>query len=168
MPVSPHRRCYDPPIMSTPSETSPTETLQSHIKDAMRAKESERLAILRMLLSAVKNEQIELGKPLDDKAFLAVVKRLIKQRKDSAGQYRDADRSELADKEEREIGYLEPYLPAQVDEATLRAAVEELVAAEGLSGPRGIGPVMQAMMKRFGASADGGTINRIARDVLGT
>ena len=146
--------------------STPQETLQADLKAAMKARESERVQTLRMLLTAVKNEKINKGDELDEKDFLGVVKRLVKQRRDSAKQFRDNDRGELADKEEREIVILEHYLPAQADEATIRAAIEELVAAEELSGPKAIGVVMKGMMKKFGASADGGTINRIARDVL--
>ena len=146
--------------------STPQETLQDDIKTAMRAKDKERLSTLRMLLSAVKNEAIDKQGELSDDDFLVVVKRLIKQRKDSATQYRDAGRDELAAKEEAEIEILEAYLPAQADESEIRAAIAELIEAEGLSGPKGIGPVMRAMMQKFGASADGGTINRIARELL--
>ena len=147
--------------------STPQETVQSDLKDAMKAKDKERLGTLRMLLTAVKNEQIDKGQSLDEDDFLAVVRRLIKQRKDSASQYRDADRSELAEKEEREIEILEVYLPAQANEDDIRRAIAEVIEAEGLSGPKGIGPIMKAMMQKFGATADGGTINRIARELLG-
>lgn len=147
--------------------STPTETLQADIRDAMRAKEKERLTTLRMLLAAVKNAEIDnQGKALDEAGFVATVRRLVKQRKDSVTQYRQGGRDELADKEEREIEILSVYLPAQADEATLRAAILEVVEAQGLEGPKGIGPIMKAMMQRFGAAADGGTINRIARDIL--
>ncbi len=147
--------------------STPLQTVQNHLKEAMKAKDKERLGTLRMLLTAVKNDQIEQGNELDEDGFLAVVRRLVKQRKDSATQYRNAGRDELADKEEREIVILEAYLPAQVDEADLHAAIAELIKAEGLEGPKGIGPVMKAMMQKFGATADGGTINKIARELLG-
>lgn len=146
--------------------STPQQTIQNDLKAAMKAKDKERLGTLRMLLTAIKNEQIDKGSELDDDGFLAVVRRLVKQRKDSASQYRDNGREELADKEEAEIKVLEAYLPAQVDEATLKQAIAEFIEAEGLSGPKGIGPVMKAMMQKFGATADGGTINKIARGLL--
>lgn len=149
--------------------TTPIEKLQADIKDAMRAKEKERLSTLRMLLSAAKNAQIDnKGEDLDEEGMVALVRRLIKQRNDSASQYRKGNRLELAEKEEREIEILETYLPAQADEDTVRAAIREFVEAEGLSGPKGIGPVMKAMMQKFGSSADGGTISRLAREILGS
>ena len=147
--------------------STPQESLQEDVKAAMKARDAVRLSTLRMLLTSVKNDKIAKGADLDEADFLAVVKRLIKQRRDSAAQYRKGGREELAAKEETEIGVLEGYLPAQADEATVRAAIEELVAAEGLEGAKAMGVVMKAMMKKLGAAADGGTINRIARDVLG-
>lgn len=145
---------------------TPVQTIQTDLKEAMKAKDKERLGTLRMLLTSIKNEQIHQGKELDQDGFLAVVRRLVKQRKDSATQYRDAGREELATKEEAEIQVLEAYLPAQVDEQTLKQAIADFIAAEGLSGPKGIGPVMKAMMQKFGATADGGTINKLAREQL--
>jgi uncharacterized protein YqeY len=147
--------------------STPQARLEADLKDAMKARAKERLSTLRMLLTEVKNERIERGADLDDDAFAAVVRRAIKQRHESERQYRDGGRPELADKEKREAEILAGYLPEQVGEAEIRAAVAEFVAAEGLSGARGLGPVMKAMIQRFGATADGGTINRIAREVLG-
>ncbi|HYX23537.1 MAG TPA: GatB/YqeY domain-containing protein, partial [Thermoanaerobaculia bacterium] len=103
---------------------------------------------------------------VDEAGFVSLVRKSIKQREDAATQYRDGHREELAAKEESEKKILETYLPAQVDEAQVRAAIEELVAARGLSGPAAIGPIMKEMLARFGSSADGATINRIAREVL--
>ncbi|RMH17679.1 MAG: GatB/YqeY domain-containing protein [Acidobacteria bacterium] len=146
--------------------STPVERIQADVKAAMKAREAERLATLRMLLTAIKNEQIARGAELDEESFLAVVKRSIKQRRDAADQYRKGGREELAAKEEREAEILEAYLPAQAGEDEIRRAVEDFVAAEGLSGPKAMGPVMKAMMARFGASADGAVISRIARQVL--
>lgn len=133
----------------------------------MKARDKERLGTLRMLLTEVKNDRIERREDLDDDAFQAVVRRAIKQRHEAETQYRNGGRPELADKEKREAEILAGYLPAQASDDEIRAAVAEFVAAEGLSGARGLGPVMKSMIQRFGATADGGTINRIAREVLG-
>ena len=117
-------------------------------------------------MNEIKNEQIRAGSEVDDDAFARLVRKAVKQRKDSAEQYRQGEREELAAKEEREIEILSVYLPQQVGEDEIRAAIEEFVATEGLEGPKGIGPVMKAMLERFGSSADGKTINQIARQVL--
>ncbi len=146
--------------------STPLQQIQDDIKSALKARQTERLSTLRMLLAEIKNEKIRSGKEVDDDAFVRLVKKAVKQRKDSVEQYRKGNREELAAKEEREIEILAVYLPQQVGEDEIRKAIEELVAAEGLSGPRAIGPIMKAMMARFGGSADGKTINQIARDVL--
>lgn len=146
--------------------STPQETIQSDIKEALKAKQPERLSTLRMLLSEIKNEKIRAGAEVEEDGFLRLVRKAVKQRQDSAEQFRKGDREELAAKEDREIEILSVYLPAQIGEAEIRQAIEELVAAEGLSGAQGIGPVMKAMLARFGGAADGRTINQIARAVL--
>lgn len=148
------------------SET-PQDTLAADLKTAMKARQTDRVQTLRMLLTAVKNRRIELGRDLDDKDFAALVRKAIKQREEAAEQYRKGKREELAQKEESEIGFLEPYLPQAVDEAELRRAITELVQAEDLSGPKAMGTVMKAMMERYGAAADGREISRLAREILG-
>jgi hypothetical protein len=146
--------------------TPPQQRIEADVKAAMKGQEKERLSTLRMLLTEIKNERIRRGSEVDEADFVSLVRKSIKQREDAASQYRAGQREELAAKEEAEIKVLEGYLPAQVDEGQVRAAIEELVAARGLSGPAAIGPVMKEMLARFGASADGATINRIAREVL--
>lgn len=146
--------------------STPQERLQNDVKEAMKAQDKERLGTLRMLLTEVKNEKIKLGQELGESEFIAAVRRLVKQRHDSATQYRDGGRAELAEKEEREITILETYLPQQASEDEIRAAIAELVAAQGLTGPKDIGKVMKPTLERFGARADGGTISRLARELL--
>ena len=119
-----------------------------------------------MLLAEIKNKSIELGRDPDRDEFTGLVRKGIKQRQEAAQQFEQGNRPELRDKELREKGYLERYLPAQVSEDDLRQAIRELVAERGLAGPSGIGPVMKEMMKRFGGAADGATVNRIAREIL--
>jgi len=146
--------------------TPPQQRIEADVKAAMKAGEKERLSTLRLLLTEIKNERIRRGSEVDEAGFVSLVRKAIKQREDSVSQYRAGNREELAAKEEAEIEVLESYLPAQVDEGQIRAAIEELVSSRGLSGPAGIGPVMKEMLARFGSSADGATINRIAREVL--
>jgi uncharacterized protein YqeY len=132
----------------------------------MKSGEKERLSTLRMLLSEVNNEEIRSGREVDDAAFPAVVKRALKQRKEAADQFRKGDRPELAAKEEREAAILEEYLPRQASEEEIRAAIVEIVAAQGLAGPAAIGVVMKAVLARFGGAADGALVNRLAREAL--
>lgn len=151
--------------MPTPPPT-PRERLESDLKTAMKAGEKEKVGTLRMLLAEVKNERIKRGSEVDDAAFAALTRRAIKQREEAAEQFRKGGREELAAKEEREKVLLAAYLPAQADEDAIRGAIASFVAERGLAGPAAIGPVMKEMLARFGAAADGATINRLAREVL--
>ena len=145
---------------------SPQQRVETDLKAAMKAGEKERLSTLRMLLAEVKNERIRRGGEVDEVAFAGLVRKAIKQREEASEQYRKGDRPELADKEESEAKLLAAYLPAQVDEATIRAAVEALIAERGLSGPAAMGPLMKEMLARFGSSADGAIVSRVAREAL--
>ena len=132
----------------------------------MKSGEKEKLSILRMLLAEIKNERINRRGDVDETGFISLVRKSIKQREDSISQFRSGGREQLAAKEEAELEVLKAYLPAQVDEGQIRAAIEEIVTEKGLSGPAAMGPIMKGVMARFGSSADGATINRIAREVL--
>ena len=145
---------------------TPQQRIESDLKAAMKAQDRERTSSLRLLLADLKNERIKRGAEIDEAGFTAVVRRAIKQREEAAQLYRAGGRPELADKEDREAGILGAYLPQQASETDLRAAAEELVRAQGLSGPAGFGPAMKAMLARFGNAADGATINKIVREIL--
>jgi uncharacterized protein YqeY len=142
------------------------DRLQAEIKDALKAGEKEKVSTLRLLLSSVKNEEIRLGDGLDEAQFLHLVQKAIKQRGESAEQYRKGDRPELAEREEREADFLGAYLPPPVSEEELQTAIRDFVEQQELSGPGAIGPIMREMMARFSGRADGATINRLARQVL--
>jgi hypothetical protein len=146
--------------------TTPQQRIEADVKSAMKSGDKERLSVLRMLLTEIKNERIRRSGEVDEAGFVSLVRKSIKQREDSVSQYRGGGREELAAKEEREAKMLAEYLPAQVDEAQIRSAVEAFVAEKQLSGPASIGPIMKEMLARFGSSADGATVNRIAREVL--
>ena len=152
--------------MASP-QPSPQQRVEADLKQAMKARDAERTSTLRMLLSELKNERIKLGHEVDEGEFLAVVQRGVKQRQDAVEQYRKGGREDLAGKEEREAVVLASYLPAQVSAGEVRAAVEELVRAEGLAGPGGIGKVMQTILPRFKGRFDGKALQQIAREVLG-
>ena len=147
--------------------STPAEQLQQDLHRALKERDSVRASTLRLLLTDVKNETIAGGGELSDEDFVKLVQRGIKRRNEAAEQYRAGARDELADKEEAEAKILEDYLPPQVDEGTLRQAIEELAAERQLSGPRAIGEVMKEIMTRFAGQADGSTVSRIAREILG-
>jgi len=153
-------RSYNPPM------ATPQERIETDVKTALKSGDRERLATLRLLLADLKNERIRRRDEVDEAGFVALVRKGIKQRQEAAEQYRRGGREESAAREEREADVLAAYLPQQAGEEEIRAAVESFVAAEGLAGPAALGRVMKEMLGRFGARADGATVNRVAREVL--
>lgn len=145
---------------------SPQQRIESDLKAALKSGDKERLSTLRLLLTEIKNERIRRGEELDEETFVAVVRRGVKKCQEAAEGYRKGGRAEAADKEEREAAVLEEYLPRQASEEEIRAAIAEIAAAENLSGPQAMGPLMKAALARLGSSADGKTVSRIAREVL--
>jgi uncharacterized protein YqeY len=142
------------------------DQIQSDLKDAMRSGETLKRDTLRMLIAAFKNERIAKGEDLDDDAALAVVRKGVKSRKDSATQYRDADRPELAEKEEAEIALLEGYLPKMLSEDETAAAVDAAIAETGASAKSDMGKVMKAVMAKFPGLVDGKLVNQLASKKL--
>lgn len=132
----------------------------------MKAGDKERLATLRLLHAAVKNEAIARGEAVDESAFLQLVRRAIKQRREAADSFRQGGREDGAAREEREAAILEEYLPAQATEEEIEAAVRTHAESEGLAGPGAMGPMMQEMTTRFAGRADGAVLARIARRIL--
>lgn len=142
------------------------DQLTNDMKEAMKAKQSERLSTIRQLRSAIKNKEIDLKKELDDDAVISVIGTLVKQRREAAQMYRDNDRLELAEKEEAELLVLQDYLPAQLGEAELREIVTAVVAEVGASSPKDIGKVMPQVMARTKGAADGKLVNQLVREQL--
>ncbi len=145
---------------------TPRERIEAEVQQALKSGDKERLATLRLLLNSIKNERIRTGEEVSEDGFLRLVQKAIKQRQESAEQYRSGGREELAEREQREAEILGVYLPPQATEDDIREAIEAFVSENELSGPAAMGAVMKAMLERFGGSADGGTISRIARQVL--
>jgi hypothetical protein len=144
------------------------QRVRADINDAMRHAQKERTGVLRMLLSELKNREIELqaktsGYELTDEDCLGVVTRAVKQRKDSVAQYRAGGREDLVTKEESELTILQQYLPAQLTADEVRAMVREFAAA----GANSMGAVMKQLSPRIKGRFDGAEANRIVREVLG-
>ena len=122
----------------------------------MKARESLRLAVLRMMKTALKNKEIEKREPLEESEEMAVVRTLVKQRRDSIEQFRKGGREELAQKEEAELKLVEAYLPPAVDESEIDQAVAAAVQETGATSPKEMGKVMKAVMAKFtGQTVDG-------------
>jgi len=136
--------------------------LQADQASARRAQDKDRVMMLGMVISEVKNREIEIKRDAGDDDVSDVIRKAIKKRRESVVMYARANRNDLADKELSEATLLEAYLPAQVDAAELRAAVQQAIAA----GAVNVGAVMAKVMPLFKGRADGGAINAIAREEL--
>ena len=130
------------------------EQLTTAMKDAMRAKNKARLGVVRMALSAIKQIEVDERIELDDERSLAVLDKLIKQRKDSATQYRDAGRDDLADIEDAEIQVLQTFLPARLSEAEVDALIDDAIARTGAAGMQDMGKVMGVLKPQLQGRAD--------------
>ncbi|MEW6705285.1 MAG: GatB/YqeY domain-containing protein [Pseudomonadota bacterium] len=135
------------------------DQITEDMKSAMRAKEAERLSTIRMLLAAIKQKEVDERITLDDAAVIAVVDKLIKQRKDSIAAFSQAGRTDLADKETAEVKVLEAYLPQRLSADEIAAAVDAIVAELGAAGPGDMGKVMGAAKTRLAGKADMGQVS---------
>ncbi len=124
------------------------------MKDAMRARDSARLSTIRMLLAAIKQREVDERKELTDADVLAVVDKMIKQRKDSVAQFTAGNRPELAASEQAEIGVLQAYMPQPLADAEIDAMIAAAIRATGAAGPAGMGKVMAELKPRLAGRAD--------------
>jgi hypothetical protein len=143
------------------------QQLAEEIKSALRARDRERLSVLRMLWSAVKQKEIDERSELGDDGVLAVVEKMIKQRRDSEKQYRDAGRAELADAESAEIVVLKSYLPEPLSDAELAELIDAAVAETGAESMRDMGKVMGVLKPKAQGRADMGAVSAKIKAKLG-
>ena len=142
------------------------ERIQSVVKDAMKARASERLITLRMLTAAIKQREIDERIELDDAQVLAVLDKMVKQRREAEEQFRKVDRADLADKERAEIGILQEFLPAQLTETEIDALVAAAVAESGAASLRDMGQVMKILKPQLQGRADMGPVSGKVKDAL--
>jgi uncharacterized protein YqeY len=142
------------------------DRITEDMKNAMRAKDSERLGTIRLLLAACKQKEVDERVVLDDAAVVAIVDRLIKQRKDSIEAFQKAERKDLADKEAAELLVLQAYLPARLSAEEVTAAVRTIVAELGASGPGDMGKVMGAVKAKLAGKADMGQVSAAVKAAL--
>ncbi len=142
------------------------ERISEDMKNAMRAKETARLGTIRLLQAAMKQKEVDERVTLDDVAIIAIVDKLIKQRKDSVGAYQQAGRQDLADIESAEIAVLEAYLPQRLSAAEIEAAVKDIVASLGAKGPGDMGKVMGAVKTQLAGKADMGLVSAAVKAAL--
>ncbi|WP_046988397.1 GatB/YqeY domain-containing protein [Delftia tsuruhatensis] len=136
------------------------------MKTAMRAKDSERLGTIRLLQAAMKQKEVDERIELDDAAVIAIVDKLIKQRKDSIAAFEGAGRQDLADKEKAEMAVLTAYLPERMSAEEVATAVKAIVAELGASGPGDMGKVMGAVKAQLAGKADMGQVSAAVKTAL--
>jgi uncharacterized protein len=136
------------------------DRLQEDIKAAMRAKEAERLTTLRLVTAAIKQKEVDERIVLDDAAVLSVLEKMIKQRKDSISQFAAGNRQDLVAKEQAELDILAAYMPEQMSEADLDAAIAAAIADSGASGPQAMGKAMALLKPRLAGKADMGQVSQ--------
>jgi uncharacterized protein YqeY len=142
------------------------DQITEDMKTAMRAKDSERLGTIRLLLAALKQKEVDERVVLDDAAVIAIVDKLIKQRKDSLEAFTKAERKDLADKEAAELVVLQAYLPARLSADEVTAAVKAIVTELGASGPGDMGKVMGAVKAKLAGKADMGQVSAAVKAAL--
>ena len=139
------------------------EQLNEDIKTAMKAREADRLAALRLLLSAVKQREVDERITLDDAGVIAVVEKMIKQRRESIVQFEKAARTDLADAEKFELGILSGYLPQQLGEAEIGAIVTAAIDETGANSPADMGKVMGIVKPKLAGKADMGKVSAMVK-----
>jgi len=142
------------------------EQITEDMKTAMRAKDSERLGTIRLLLAACKQREVDERIVLDDAAVVGLVDKLIKQRKDSVAAYVQAQRQDLADKESAEIKVLEGYLPQRMGADEIALAVRAIVTELGATGPGDMGKVMGAVKTQLAGKAEMGLVSAAVKAAL--
>jgi len=142
------------------------EQITEDMKTAMRAKDSERLATIRLLLAAMKQKEVDERVELDDTMVVAIVDKMVKQRKDSIAAFTTGGRTDLADKEAAEIKVLEVYLPQRMGADEVAAEVKAIVAELGAKGPGDMGKVMGVVKTRLAGKADMGQVSAAVKAAL--
>jgi uncharacterized protein YqeY len=146
--------------------TSLKDRITEDMKNAMRAKDAERLGAIRLLLAAIKQKEVDERITVDDGAVLGIVEKLIKQRNDSIEQFEKAGRADLAAKEKDERELLRGYLPQQMSDAELSAAIDAALAESGATGPQAMGKAMALLKPRIAGRADMGKVSALVKQRL--
>lgn len=143
------------------------DKISKDVTTALKAGEKHRASTLRLLLSAIKNKEIEKRSDLEDAEIEALIQTLVRQRNDSIELFRKGNRADLAEKEEAEIEMLKAYLPEQLGPEEIEAVVRETAVEAGASGMKDMGRLMKEVMPKLKGRADGRAVNEIVKKVLG-
>ena len=142
------------------------EKLLSDMKKAMKSKDSLKLGTIRSVIAAVKNQEIDLQKDLNEEDVLTIVSREVKKRKEAASLYKKGRRPELEDKEIQEMKILQTYLPEQVSEEDLRQRIQQVIEETGAEGMKDFGKIMKTLVPEFKGKADNALIKELASEFL--
>ena len=140
--------------------------LTEDMKTAMKAGEKDRLGVIRLINAALKQREVDERIEITDAVVLAVLEKMVKQRKDSIGQYEAANREDLAAVERYELGVIEAYLPAKLGEAEVRAAIDAAISETGATGPADMGKLMAVLKPRLAGQADMGQVSALVKQRL--
>ncbi|WP_312707514.1 GatB/YqeY domain-containing protein [Stenotrophomonas sp.] len=142
------------------------QQLTDDMKAAMKGGEKHKLGVIRLINAAIKQKEVDERVELDDTAVIAVLDKMVKQRKDSVSQYEAANREDLAEIERAEIVVIEAYLPAKMGEAEIVAAIQAAMAETGASSPADIGKLMGALKPKLAGQADMGLVSKLVKQQL--
>ena len=142
------------------------QQLTDDMKAAMKAGEKHKLGVIRLINAAIKQKEVDERIELDDTAVIAVLDKMVKQRKDSVSQFEAAKREDLAEIERAEIVVIEAYLPAKMGEAEIVAAIQAAIAETGAVGPADIGKLMGALKPKLAGQADMGQVSKLVKQQL--
>ena len=140
--------------------------IQNDMKTAMKAKDTIRLGTIRLLMAAIKQREIDERIVLDDAAIVAVINKMIKQRRDSQSQFENAKRDDLAQKEAAEITLLQTYLPKQLSNTEIEQAVQAAITASGATSAKEMGKVMGILKNKLSGQADLGLVSKLVKERL--
>ena len=143
------------------------DTINNAVKDAMRAKDKPRLGVLRMIMSEFKRIEVDERIELDDSRVLAVLDKMLKQRRDSAKQFEDAGRQDLAEIEHFELGVIQEFMPQPLTDSEINAIIKAAITETGASGMADMGKVMALVKPEVQGRADVGAVSKLVKDALG-
>jgi uncharacterized protein len=142
------------------------ETIETKLKDALKAKDSLRTSVLRLILSAISYKEVDKKRPLTEEEFNAVIKTMIKQNTESIEGFTKGQRTDLVEKSEKELQILKEFAPEQISEQELVAELEEAVKTLGAAGPKDMGKVMKFLMEKLSSRVDGKVLSEMVRKRL--
>ncbi|MFL2767226.1 MAG: GatB/YqeY domain-containing protein [Dehalococcoidia bacterium] len=142
------------------------DSLKQDLKEALKAQHNVKKSVYRFILSAIHNEEIKIGKQLNDEQVLKLIIKQAQQRKDSIEAFKNAERQDLVDKESEELEIISKYLPEQISEEKIKELAQKAIQETNAQSIKDLGKIMPLLMKQLGGQADGKTVNKIVMELL--